>query len=113
IEGAAHATNPTALPDDVYRDVLLTYRDRQVALAADTRLDYVSVFKNVGAEAGASMAHLHSQVIATPFVPTNARDELHGAQAAFKQHGRCPFCDDLRQAGWENRVVAESGLFAA
>src|SRR5205085_11136155 len=91
----------------------LTYRARMVALGEDRRLDSVTVFKNVGAEAGASMAHLHSQVIATPFVPNDVRGELHGAEAAFKQHGRCSFCGVLRHAGWDNRVVAESGLFAA
>jgi UDPglucose--hexose-1-phosphate uridylyltransferase len=111
IEGADHEANPTALPDEVYQNVLLTYRDRIITHAEHPRLDYVTVFKNVGAEAGASMAHLHSQIIATPFVPNAIRDELHGAQAWFEKFGRCAFCDDLKHADGDSRFVAESDQF--
>lgn len=108
VEGPDHLTDPTELADEVYRRVLLGYRDRIRAFAADPRMDYVSVFKNVGAEAGASVAHTHSQVIASPFIPNNIRDELAGAEALFRQRGRCAFCDQVRAAaeGGANRVLA-------
>lgn len=108
VEGPDHFTDPTELADDVYRHVLLSYRDRIRTFAADKRMDYVSVFKNVGAEAGASMAHTHSQVIATPFIPNNIRDELAGADAHFKRKQRCVFCDQIKLAvdGGACRVFA-------
>jgi UDPglucose--hexose-1-phosphate uridylyltransferase len=112
IEGVAHETEPTALPDAVYQQVLIAYRERLRAFAADRRLDYAAVFKNVGAEAGASMAHLHSQVIATPFVPNAIRDELSGAEGYYKFTERCVFCEMLKE--WDGeipRVVAQSAGF--
>lgn len=115
IEGRDHVTAPTDLSDAVYTHVLLAYRDRIRAFAADTRMDYVAVFKNVGAEAGASMAHTHSQIIASPFIPNTIRDELAGSEAQFGRTGRCGYCDEVRgePGGDPPRVVAESANFAA
>jgi UDPglucose--hexose-1-phosphate uridylyltransferase len=76
-------------------------------------MDYVAVFKNVGAEAGASMAHTHSQIIATPFIPNNIRDEIAGAETYLQKRGRCAFCAELRtDRGAGSRFVAESANFA-
>ncbi len=112
IEGPDHFTDPTELTDDVFHQVLLAYRQRIRTFAADERMDYVSVFKNVGAEAGASMAHTHSQLIATPFIPNNVRDELAGAEAYFQKRHKCVFCDQLRGDRFGvPRFVAESAHF--
>lgn len=111
IETPDHVSNPTQLSDDQLRDTLEAFRNRLLAHAADPRLVYASVFKNVGAEAGASLGHTHSQVVATPFVPDLIAAELSGARAYHAEHGRCVFCDLLRQAG--ERVVFETEHFAA
>jgi UDPglucose--hexose-1-phosphate uridylyltransferase len=113
IEGRDHFTDPTELTDEVYQRVLLAYRDRIRTFAADPRMDYVSAFKNVGAEAGASMAHTHSQLIVTPFIPNNIRDEINGAEAYFKRKNRCVFCEQIKSdSGTIPRCVAESKHFA-
>jgi UDPglucose--hexose-1-phosphate uridylyltransferase len=112
IETAQHVSNPTALSDEQFRDVFLAYRDRLLALAADPRLVSAAVFKNVGAEAGASLGHTHSQIVATPVVPELIAAELAGAKAYHAEHGTCVFCDMLareREAG--TRLVAESPHF--
>jgi UDPglucose--hexose-1-phosphate uridylyltransferase len=111
IETPEHVSNPTALSDDALRDALDAFRARLLAHAADPRLVYASVFKNVGAEAGASLGHTHAQVVATPFVPDLIAAELRGAEAYHAEHGRCVFCDLLRDAG--ERVVFETDHFAA
>jgi UDPglucose--hexose-1-phosphate uridylyltransferase len=73
--------------------VILAWRDRIRQFATDDRLLHVTPFKNVGAEAGASLAHLHSQIIALPFVPEAVREELAGAGGYHQRTGRCVFCD--------------------
>jgi UDPglucose--hexose-1-phosphate uridylyltransferase len=114
VEGPDHFTDPAELTDEVYQTVLLAYRDRIRTFAADERMDYVSVFKNVGAEAGASMAHTHSQVIATPFIPNNIRDEMAGAEAHFAKRKTCIFCEMLKAGPFGvQRFVAESEHFVA
>ncbi|HUJ14999.1 MAG TPA: DUF4931 domain-containing protein [Thermoanaerobaculia bacterium] len=53
------------------------------------RAEYVAIFKNHGAAAGASIPHEHSQVIGTPFLPRRIVRE----SIAFVT--RCPLCDGI------------------
>ena len=57
------------LTEENIREVLWVYRDRLVDLKKDPRLVYGMLFKNVGAAAGASLEHTHTQLIVTPIVP--------------------------------------------
>lgn len=49
---------------------------------------YVSVFKNEGERSGASIDHVHSQVMPLPFVPPRVAREA----AAFASAASCPLC---------------------
>ena len=49
---------------------------------------YVSIFKNSGTRAGASIAHAHSQVLGVPFVPPRVQREIDG----FTRAAACPLC---------------------
>lgn len=113
IDCAEHIDNPADLSAVQLADILRAYRGRLLALAADPRVAHVAVFKNVGAEAGASLAHSHSQIIATPVVPDLLRAELDGAASYYSRNGRCVFCallaDELASGA---RVVARSEHFA-
>jgi UDPglucose--hexose-1-phosphate uridylyltransferase len=114
IESADHITNPALLPDALFRSLFATYRDRLVALSADPSVSYAAIFKNVGTEAGASLGHTHSQIVATPFVPDLIARELRGANEYYHQTGRCLFCDLVaRERRDGTRVVAESAEFVA
>jgi UDPglucose--hexose-1-phosphate uridylyltransferase len=77
--------------------VLQAYRARLLDLRRDLRLRYVLIFKNKGYEAGASVNHAHSQLIATPIIPTVVVDELSSCREHFSQRERCLFCDLIRQ----------------
>ena len=85
-----------------------------LALAADPRLVYATVFKNVGAEAGASLGHTHSQIVATPVVPELVEAELAGGREFFARTGRCVFCDlAARELADGERVIVRSEHFLA
>lgn len=114
IECPEHLADPTELTDDRFAAIFRAYRDRLVQLAEDPRLAYAAVFKNLGAEAGASLGHTHSQIIALPVVPESIAVELAGGQTYYARSGRCVFCDLIRRemaAG--ERVVARTDHFAA
>ena len=112
IESASHLCEPTRLSDQQYRDVLAAYRERLIAHARNPDLVYSTVFKNVGAEAGASLAHLHSQIVATPIVPDAIRTELEAADDYYIRERRCVFCALLEsERRLQVRVVAETGRF--
>ena len=113
IETPAHESNMGALSENQFEEVLWSYRDRILDLKEDKRFRYVLIFKNQGAEAGATMEHTHSQLIALPIVPRNVNDELVGAQEYYKYKERCIYCDIVRQETEEKaRVVSENDSFA-
>jgi UDPglucose--hexose-1-phosphate uridylyltransferase len=112
IETPRHEANMAALSEKQFEDVLWAYRDRILDLRRDHRFRYVLIFKNQGAEAGATLEHTHSQLIALPIVPRSVVDELTGAQDYFKYKERCIYCDIVRQELEERiRIVSENESF--
>jgi UDPglucose--hexose-1-phosphate uridylyltransferase len=83
-------------------------------LVRDHRFRYILVFKNHGRQAGASLSHSHSQLIATPVTPNHVKDKLDGARQYFNYKDRCIFEDILRQELKEgSRLVYENAGFVA
>ena len=112
IECPFHETSMANLSEENLREVLWVYRDRLVDLKKDPRLVYGMIFKNVGAAAGASLEHSHSQLIVTPIVPVNVREEMNGAQEFYDYRGRCIYCDMIHQElGAESRIVLDTANF--
>jgi UDPglucose--hexose-1-phosphate uridylyltransferase len=88
------------------------YRDRIVDLLRDERFEYIMVFRNYGIQAGASLAHPHSQIIATPIVPKRVTEELNGSLQHYRYKKRCIFCDIIDQEQMlEERIVMASNHF--
>jgi UDPglucose--hexose-1-phosphate uridylyltransferase len=79
IETPAHEVNVGVLSEGQFEEVLRAYRSRIVDLKKDKRLCYVLVFKNQGLEAGATLEHSHSQLVALPVIPQAVVEELVGA----------------------------------
>lgn len=70
---------------------------------------YVSVFRNWGREAGASLSHSHWQIIALPMVPPLLRREMDVlSQAPF-----CHLCNVAWREAASSRLIAESGRWIA
>ena len=104
-----HAMEPGKL-----EDVFWAFRDRIVDLSKDPRLEYIMVFKNHGAAAGASLRHPHSQLIAMPMVPIRVKQETAGSKTYFDYKERCVYCDILRhETQARQRVVAQNKDFIA
>jgi len=83
-------------------------------LKKDTRLKYVSVFKNHGASAGQEFEHPHFQLAATTFVPRRVLYELRAGRDYFQAKERCVFCDIIAQEMRQDvRVVEVRGDFVA
>src|SRR5438445_5009984 len=112
IECPFHETTIANLSEDNIREVLWVYRDRLVDLKKDRRFVYGMLFKNVGAAAGASIEHTHSQLIVTPIVPINVQEEMNGALELYNYRGRCIYCDMIHQElSSEKRVVLDTQHF--
>ncbi len=95
-------------------DILETYRIRTIDLKKDPRFRYILVFKNFGKEAGASLSHPHSQLIATPVVPKRVKEELTGSKWYYEYRERCVWCDIINQEiDSGKRIVAQNESFLA
>jgi UDPglucose--hexose-1-phosphate uridylyltransferase len=114
IETPDHRTQLADLPDAQVAEVIWAYRHRFMDLAKDERFRYILVFKNQGAEAGATLEHAHTQIIATPVVPKRVSEEIDGARQHYEQRERCIFCDVIRQElETRTRVVSADEHFVA
>jgi UDPglucose--hexose-1-phosphate uridylyltransferase len=87
--------------------LMWAYRERIRDLSRDVRLRYISVFRNRGALAGATLSHPHSQLVALPLVPPQVRRELEVSAQHLRAHGRCLTCDTLAQELSDQRRVVD------
>ncbi|MGE5191034.1 MAG: galactose-1-phosphate uridylyltransferase [Deltaproteobacteria bacterium] len=112
IECPHHETSMSRLSVDNIREVLWVYRDRLVDLKRDPRLVHGLIFKNVGALAGASLDHSHSQLIVTPVVPISVWEEMTGSLEFYNYRGRCIYCDMIQQElATASRIVLDTPNF--
>ncbi len=77
--------------------VIEAYRQRVRQIEAERQYKYVHVFKNKGKEAGASLAHPHSQIVATPIIPKRVSEELHISGELYQRFGECVFCRLIKE----------------
>jgi UDPglucose--hexose-1-phosphate uridylyltransferase len=101
IESPDHGTELSDLPLYHLREVLEMYKKRAESIEKDFQYKYVHIFKNKGREAGASLSHPHSQIVATPIIPKGVNEELYSSERLHRQHGECIFCRIVRD---ETRV---------
>lgn len=67
-------------------EVLDAYQERYLALMNKESVNYIQIFHNHGKEAGASIAHPHSQLMAIPVIAPYVESMLGGAENFYKSH---------------------------
>lgn len=115
IESRRHDRSTAQLSQAELAGVLEMYAQRLASAAENhPELPYRLIFKNVGHSAGASLEHLHSQVIALPEVPPLAELERTRIAAYQRQHDRCGWCDRIAaERAAAVRIVADAGDWVA
>jgi UDPglucose--hexose-1-phosphate uridylyltransferase len=91
--------------------VINAYIDRLIVLSAKPYVKYVQIFRNHGREAGASLSHAHTQLIATPFTPTIPKEELEASKRYYTKNHECPFCNVLKREKESPRFIWENDSF--
>ncbi|MBR9689789.1 MAG: galactose-1-phosphate uridylyltransferase [Candidatus Altiarchaeota archaeon] len=89
------------------------YAQRTKAHMSDKRIEYVSVFRNEGAAAGASIAHPHSQILALPIVPRMIERERGKQDEYIHMFGENPFDKIYREEKRSPRFLFENSNFFA
>ena len=114
IETPEHGLRLEEMSPDAVTDVIKTFILRMREIKKDPRIKYVMIFKNHGRNAGASLAHPHSQIVAMPMTPLRVVQEINGAEQYRLERGSCVFCDIVKEeVASGKRVVAENAGFVA
>jgi UDPglucose--hexose-1-phosphate uridylyltransferase len=114
IDTPEHNREFSDLPLNHIERIFDAYINRHHALSALPGIEYVSIFKNDGPKAGASIAHAHSQAVAWPLVPPDVQAEADVINSYTANNGTCPHCDVI---AWEldqkQRVIFQDDYFVA
>jgi len=114
IENPAHEKDISDHSIEDLTEILKMYRERLIDLQRDPRFRYVLIFRNRGSVAGASLAHPHTQIIATPITPRTVANELQSARDHYNVKERCIFCDIIAQElQAHSRIVAADPDFVS
>jgi len=114
VDTDAHVGGLAEMPDARVGLLLRAAAERLRDLHRDRRLKYVQFFKNHGAIAGSTLAHPHSQIVATPVIPRLVVAELNQARLHYQRKERCLFCDVLaEELERGERLVCETERFVA
>jgi len=114
IEHPRHDLTTALLPVEDVANIILAYRQRYVEIRKDQRIRAIIIFKNHGEKAGTSLEHPHSQIAATPVVPSQIRIRIEEAIRFFDDSGECLFCRTLREElASQDRIIFQSTHFVA
>ncbi|KKQ91113.1 MAG: Galactose-1-phosphate uridylyltransferase [Candidatus Azambacteria bacterium GW2011_GWA2_39_10] len=93
------------------KKILMAYRERYLSLAKDKCVKYISIFHNHGKEAGSTVPHLHSQILALPIVPPDVSHSINGSRRYYHEYKKCIHCEMLRQEIKDKkRIIYENYL---
>lgn len=113
VESPNHDEHPSVARVSQVVQVIEAYRDLFKSLSSKEYVKYVAIFRNHGFEAGASLSHAHSQIIATPIIPHTIRQELDGSKDFWNKYGRCIFCEVIEKEKVGPRLIWENDSFVA
>jgi len=111
VESPRHGEHPGVARVSQLIHVVNAYIDRLRELSSKPYVRYVSIFRNHGLEAGASLSHAHTQLIATPIIPKLVEEELKASEDRFKKNKKCAFCEILEKESQSARFIWENKDF--
>ncbi|MCD4808187.1 MAG: DUF4921 family protein [Methanococcoides sp.] len=107
VETPTHENLIPDLSDEEMALLMKVYQDRVIHYEAIDKIEYVSLFKNWGEKAGASLEHTHSQLIAMPIKPPLLMEEMK----VIGSFSRCPYCDIVEKESKSERLLYENEHF--
>jgi UDPglucose--hexose-1-phosphate uridylyltransferase len=112
IETPKHNLTTALLDNEQVLDIIKTYKERYLDVMKDDRVELIMFFKNHGESAGTSLEHPHSQMVATPVVPSYIRQRIADTMHYYDDHRECIFCKMLREEiKMGERIILESKNF--
>ena len=104
-----HKEQLSDLPISHIKLILDMYKRRLLEITKIDGIKFVSIFKNKGKEAGASLQHSHTQIISYNQFPTLINQEIK----ASKKNGKCQYCSIIKTEKKSPRVIKEDQTFVS
>ncbi|MDO4582969.1 MAG: DUF4931 domain-containing protein [Planctomycetia bacterium] len=87
-----HASCLSGLSAEEFQYLIHFYHRRMHQIRKEYRWHYAQLFKNQGAQAGASLTHIHTQLVALPYIPQSLVLEQKFLQSYAHDNGQCYHC---------------------
>ena len=113
VESPCHSEHPGTARISQLIHVINAYLDRLAVLSKKPYVQHVAIFRNHGREAGASLSHAHTQLIASPIVPTLIEEELEASKNYYNKNHECLLCNVLKKEKESPRFIWENNSFVA
>jgi UDPglucose--hexose-1-phosphate uridylyltransferase len=114
IESPEHVTDIGSLSKEHIVLVLRAYQQRLRHWRGDPRWQYLMIFKNQGEQAGASLEHVHSQLVALPAIPKDIVDQVDRMSKHRETTGQCIYCEMIKkEIECRERVICLNQRFVA
>ncbi|RJQ31757.1 MAG: galactose-1-phosphate uridylyltransferase [Actinobacteria bacterium] len=114
VDSPKHDETLATMSKEQIEAIITNYQCRYSYWRKDPRITYLSVFKNHGKVAGASLHHPHSQLVATPLIPPRLTTELNESKEYFKLNNECLMCKILKtELENKHRLIFENNSVAA
>jgi UDPglucose--hexose-1-phosphate uridylyltransferase len=108
VEAPDHLADLACLQPAAVAAVLETYRSRYRTMRAEGA-ETILIFRNHGVRAGTTVAHPHSQIVATPVVPIQLRHRFDVAMQHYDDLGTCLYADVLDRELRDGRRIVHAG----
>lgn len=108
----SHEKSIISMENSEVEYLVRAFRDRYIELKDEDCIQYISMFHNHGPEAGASMAHPHSQIIAVPVMPPDVGRSIKGSAVYYHKNKKCVHCVMVEfEKREKSRIVYENEEF--
>jgi UDPglucose--hexose-1-phosphate uridylyltransferase len=111
VESPNHSENLASMKYKQMINLLNAYNDRLKDLSSRSYVNHVAIFRNYGREAGASLTHAHSQIIAMPIVPRIIKEEINFSNNFYKKNKKCIFCKIIETEKTGPRLIFQNDSF--
>lgn len=111
VESPNHDEDLSSIKLEKLINLINAYIDRLDTLGSKPYVKHVAIFRNYGKEAGASLTHAHSQIIAMPILPRVIKEEIKASKNFYDKNKKCVFCEIIENEKKGPRLIFQNSGF--
>lgn len=108
IESPEHDKRCGLLGEEQWKRITRFYASKIRSFYNDESVQYVQLFKNQGIVAGASLEHVHSQILSLPMIPPIVQNEIDNLRRYANQTKRLYWTDVLNKELQSGKRIVET-----